>query len=413
MYYKAISIKASSSAKGAMTYLLQKKDWQGKIRNEIEIIRGNPTKTTQIADNLDFKYKYSSAVIAFHKDDKPTLEQMDEVLDNYEKIAFAGLEKDRFSYYAIRHDDHIHIITARVDIETGKSYNPNPPGWENIYDPFTKIHNAKYDWERPDIKKQEIKINAIDIHKDFTKQMLHEHFTQKVEVQQIRNRDELVRYARNELKLKINRQTNDSISFKLDDKKPIKLKGDLYIADYDYSKFRKEKVEVEKLDHNKENERFEKIIERRASYNNKRYITKDERDQIKDFNKEVEQAIKKEEKTNDRIRARIDERNRDVKRDLQTRNDRNHEVLQSRIRENITANNTRISSNANKAERYDTKAVSNFAKLREYVSRIGEQFRRVKNSFLEKFDKLKSDVFEDANTKNDDIATSNTIKKQR
>lgn len=413
MYYKAISIKASSSAKGAMTYLLQKKDWQGKIRNEIEIMRGNPTETTQIADNLDFKYKYSSAVIAFHKDDKPTLEQMDEVLDNYEKIAFAGLEKDRFSYYAIRHDDHIHIITARVDLETGKSYNPNPPGWENIYDPFTKIHNAKYDWERPDIKKQEIKINAIDIHKDFTKQMLHEHFTQKVEAQQIQNRNELVIYARNELKLKINRQTNDSISFKLDDKKPIKLKGDLYIADYDYSKFRKGKVEVEKLDHNKENERFEKIIEQRASYNNERYITKDERDHIKDFNKEVEQAIKKEEKTNDRIRARIDERNRNVKRDLQTRNDRNHEVLQNRIRENITANNTRISSNANKAERYDTKAVSNFEKLREYVSRIGEQFRRVKNSFLEKFDKLRSDVFEDANTKNDDIATSNTIKKQR
>lgn len=412
MYYKAIRIKALSKAKKAMKYLFQKKDSKGKIRNEIEILRGNPTETTQIAENLDFKYKYSSAVIAFHKDDKPSREQMNEALDNYEKIAFSGLDRDRFSYYAVRHDDHIHIITARVDLKTGKSYNPNPPLWENIYDPYTKMLNAKYDWKRPDIKKNEIKLNKFDIHKDFTKQMLHEHFSQKVEAQQIRNRDELVRYARNELKLKINRQTNDSISFKLDDKK-IKMKGDLYTTDYDYSKFRKEKIEVEKLDHNKENERFEKIIEQRASYNNKRYITKDEQDYIKDFNKEVEQAIKKEEKTNDRIRARIDERNRDVKRDLQTRNDRDNEVLQSRIRENITANNTRISSNANKAKRYYTKAVSNFAKLREYVKRIGEQFTRVKNSFLKKCDKLRSDVFEDANTKNDDIVTSNTIRKQR
>jgi len=151
--------RGKGSAKSALIYVFQEHDNKGVIRQEIKLLRGNPEFVTAVADSLDFKHRYSSAVIAWHKDDQPTPQQIQEVLNEFENIAFAGLEGDQYCYYAVWHGEedgsgHIHIISPRVELQSGKSLNIAPPGWEKTYDLIRDKFNEKYDWASPDTEKE-------------------------------------------------------------------------------------------------------------------------------------------------------------------------------------------------------------------------------------------------------------------
>ena len=56
---------------------------------------------------------------------------------------------------AVRHREvdggvHVHVLTARCDLETGKSLNIAPPGWEQTYGPLVEACNLDHGWSRPD-----------------------------------------------------------------------------------------------------------------------------------------------------------------------------------------------------------------------------------------------------------------------
>ena len=56
---------------------------------------------------------------------RPTDAQIEAVLDEFEKTAWAGLDADRYSWAAVLHREqgggvHVHVLTARCDLETGK-----------------------------------------------------------------------------------------------------------------------------------------------------------------------------------------------------------------------------------------------------------------------------------------------------
>ena len=53
-----------------------------------------------VADSLDFERRYRSVVIAWAPEDRPTDEQIEAVLDEFEKTAWAGLEPDRYAWTA-------------------------------------------------------------------------------------------------------------------------------------------------------------------------------------------------------------------------------------------------------------------------------------------------------------------------
>jgi len=97
MHIKFIS-RGKGSTKSALIYLFQEHDNKGEIRQEIKLLRGNPEFVTAVADSLDFKHRYTSAVISWHKEDQPTPQQIEEVLNEFENIAFAGLEGDQYCY---------------------------------------------------------------------------------------------------------------------------------------------------------------------------------------------------------------------------------------------------------------------------------------------------------------------------
>ena len=125
----------------AADYLLGGRDAAGKPREGVEVLRGNPHQVAAVADALAFEHKYTSGVISWAPEDAPTDDQIGEVLDEFERTAWAGLEPDRYAWAAVLHRErgggaHVHVLAARCDLETGRSLNIAPPGWEKTFGPL-------------------------------------------------------------------------------------------------------------------------------------------------------------------------------------------------------------------------------------------------------------------------------------
>ena len=126
--------RGTGSARAAADYLLGARDAAGQLRAGVEVFRGNPHQAAAVADALAFEHKYTSGVIAWAPDDTPTDAQIEAVLDEFERTAWAGLEPDRYAWSAVVHRErgggaHVHVLAARCDLETGRSLNIAPPGW--------------------------------------------------------------------------------------------------------------------------------------------------------------------------------------------------------------------------------------------------------------------------------------------
>ena len=154
-----VHIKFLNHGKGspahASAYVLDKLDHLGNVRAGVDVLRGDATTFNAICDSSPHLWKYTSGVIAWSKEDDPTNEQIQEVLNDFEKHAFAGLEQSQYHLFAVLHTDddsskHIHVLAPRLDLESGKSLNIAPPGHEKHFDSIRDYFNTKYQWSRPD-----------------------------------------------------------------------------------------------------------------------------------------------------------------------------------------------------------------------------------------------------------------------
>ena len=140
--------RGTGSAREAADYLLGARDATGQPREGVEVLRGDPHQVAVVADALAFEHKYTSGVIAWAPDDTPTDAQIGAILDAFEQTAWAGLEPDRYAWSAVVHRErgggaHVHVLAARCDLETGRSLNIAPPGWQKTFDPLRDAFNAE------------------------------------------------------------------------------------------------------------------------------------------------------------------------------------------------------------------------------------------------------------------------------
>ena len=154
MYIKFLPHSTGGGA-DAIDYLLGARDHKGAVRAGVEVLRGDPYLSGQLIDSLDTVHRYSSAVIAWERDDKPTRKQIEEAIEGFRRTAFAGLNPEQYNLCAVRHDDadgsvHIHIIVPLVELTSGLAMNVAPPGWEFWVGPLRNSLNYKYGWARPD-----------------------------------------------------------------------------------------------------------------------------------------------------------------------------------------------------------------------------------------------------------------------
>ena len=102
-----------------------------------DIMRGDPNITRDLINSCPFKWAYVSGVVAFALEDKPTEAQQQDVMDVVEGLAFAGLQPEQYNILWVRHTHEgkveLHFCLPRLELISGKSINPFPPGFEKAF----------------------------------------------------------------------------------------------------------------------------------------------------------------------------------------------------------------------------------------------------------------------------------------
>jgi len=179
---------------------------------------------------------------------------------------------------------HVHVICALVDLETGKSFNPAPPGWQKHFDPIRDFYNARNNWARPDdpVRARIVEQGRYDLPADKkqAKTALDAHIVKMVEHGLIRDRKDVVKEL--EKWGKITRQGKQYISIKPENfDKAIRLKGAIYGEQFSIKSGEKIKIEDSRADGNSRADRQHRIqeaqqqiketIRNRTEYNLERY----------------------------------------------------------------------------------------------------------------------------------------------
>lgn len=140
---------------GIANYLVDP-DRQGREDAAPEVLRGDIAQTRELIDSTDRKWTYSTGVLSFAPEDRPTETQQIALMDDFERLAFAGLERDQYDITWVRHSHtqggrvELHFLTPRMELASGKAFNIAPPGWERSYAPLRDTYNYEHGWARPD-----------------------------------------------------------------------------------------------------------------------------------------------------------------------------------------------------------------------------------------------------------------------
>ena len=207
--------RGRGSARAAVDYLVGERDADGHRREGVEVLRGNPDMVAAAADSLAFERKYTSVVIAWAPDDRLTEEQIGAVLD------------------------------VQCDLETGRSLNIAPPGWQKTFDPLRDAFNHEHGWSRPDdparARAQQpghrayieaSKLRAGLEHEADPRELIRDYLVQRVENGAVQSRADVVS-ALEEVGFEVPRQGKDYVTARDPDSgKRWRLKGALYEHDF-------------------------------------------------------------------------------------------------------------------------------------------------------------------------------------
>lgn len=106
-----------------MNYLLGK----DRNREHAKILQGNPELTERLADNLEFKNRYTVGVLSFQENDLDDTAKR-EIMASFEQSLLAGLDQDQYDITWIEHKDkgrlELNFVIPNVELTTGKRLQP-------------------------------------------------------------------------------------------------------------------------------------------------------------------------------------------------------------------------------------------------------------------------------------------------
>ena len=305
MYIKFLKHGKGDPAKAA-SYLIDEVDHLNRPRPDVQVLRGDPQTFTAIAESIQNEWKYTSGVIAWSKDDAPTNDEIDQVLEAFEKHAFAGLKPNQYHFTAVLHEEddgskHVHFLVPRVELDTGKALNIAPPGHEKYFDPLRDYFNYSKGWSRPDdpaLKrdtqtpdhihfqdKSAVRAGLTGKTRKDIREVIGSYIEQRVEHGFIRNRKDVLEAISECGQAK---PSENYISVKLDGAdKAIRLKGAFYESDFNIKSYFEDRARkandarasgeyrVVSPEHRELAEqcrtKSEKLANKRATYNGERY----------------------------------------------------------------------------------------------------------------------------------------------
>lgn len=285
--------RGTGKGSSVMSYLVQPVNANGQRREPLPVVlSGEPTLCAALIDSIERKHKYTSGVIAFHDEDKPTPEQQIEVMSEFERVAFAGLEPDQYQCCWVKHEHcgnvELHFVTPKTELRSNKQLNIKPPGSTKVFDTFRNYFNTKNGWADPDApeRAQDIKIQLNQsMTQKQAKEVLHGYIAQCKE--QMLNQQ--LDYTRESLTSDLNaldgvsvsRTTKNAVSVKLDgQERAIRLTGAVYEEQYSALRASDTKeAATENRSHRERTsernrhteEKLSRIIDSRSKFNRERY----------------------------------------------------------------------------------------------------------------------------------------------
>lgn len=139
----------------AISYLKSDLDHKGKERNvKPRDFAGSALDCEIAADCIDRKHKYISGTLSFRSDEKPTDNELRDVIKKFRSTFLPGLEHGvNFVDFWNIHEDKGHLelnyIIPMIELTTGKALNPFPPGkatyeFKDAFDSYIN-HQLGYD----------------------------------------------------------------------------------------------------------------------------------------------------------------------------------------------------------------------------------------------------------------------------
>ena len=279
-----------------VNYLIRE-DVPGRSEHPPEVLCGSPNLTKALINDIDRKWKFTSGVLAWHPDDKVSREQECEVMEAFERVAFAGLEPDQRYILWVRHSHaghhELHFLIPRMELSSGKALNPCPPGWQKDFDVFRDLFNYRERWARPDDpeRARDILPDKADLfhaqrakwkrvvqanERDEAREAITEMLKRKAELGQIENREDVLRILEEE-GLSITRVGKDYVGV-LEKESGLRLRFKGGIFAEGWKPKREVLLETEPMDESERvyrmaelEDELERVIEKRSQYNRKRY----------------------------------------------------------------------------------------------------------------------------------------------
>jgi hypothetical protein len=207
-----------------------------------EPLRGSFAEVVALSETLGFARTYKAGVIAFDAGDNPSPEQIQAVIDDFQRHSMAGLDQDRACWAWNLHRDkgniELNFMVSNVDLDTGRFLNIAPPGHEAFFNAWRDLKNLENGWASPSdpARQQEFKTPRGEAKTRVqTKELIHANVTALLDAGLFEPNRAGVLEALKTMG-EITRPGNDYISIRLpDEPKPYRLKGGIYAADFNGS----------------------------------------------------------------------------------------------------------------------------------------------------------------------------------
>ena len=306
--------KAGNGVVGYMCADKWTKDNVLEIRNpKPEILSGDLALMRRAISSVDFEKKYTSCVLSFHKNDidvtkfnegdKESREKVNDAIEAFENVAFAGIDIERRPPMLWTTHTHtgrleLNFVTTRaILVETKlRSINIAPPGDENrrTWDSLRDVLNMKNKWADPESPERKKVVDVPDYvlkkralaerlgkeTKKDPREIITEFVVQRIDAGVINNRNELIAQLVAQ-GFRVNRKGKDYVTVvdTTNEEKRYRLKGAFYSetftsiaairSEYESRAPRNTAVLERKLAETEA--RLAEHLRKRASYNEFRY----------------------------------------------------------------------------------------------------------------------------------------------
>ncbi|NBB81664.1 MAG: relaxase/mobilization nuclease domain-containing protein [Verrucomicrobia bacterium] len=163
-----------------------------------DVLKGDVERTRHLIDGCKHKWTYTSGVLSFTDEDRPTEEQQREAMNGFEALAFAGLEDRQFDCLWVRHTHlgrvELHFLVPRIELTSGKSLNIAPPKSQPQFNTFVDMMNHRHCWADPRDpgRARDVKPKLEKAERAATREELHEQIFELIEAQLVIDRASMV-----------------------------------------------------------------------------------------------------------------------------------------------------------------------------------------------------------------------------